>query len=406
MNALACAPRFLRRICLGLIAASPVLSVAAAETATEPKTHVLFMGADIDVQLDKKEYRVKNVAGYSFVINVDGKPVEVATNRGTVAMKVVPTLKLSDRRATVTGLKFERAYTPENDPVAKWRASQNAGSGYAAVTVAVGKWTNAMMGAQQARARNSAGAGQAELEAQMAEARYQQAEIAARNDIENAGRSAGEMQGELDQQLFDAVRVECDLTAPQPVRDPYVVIITQYRERDDPPGVVKNWIYAVQLDRLDDTPYKLRILKGGFPRGFELQKQQLHVYGAGRELGTNVADKNIALTRDEAHQYIIIDYLGAHRKSTLPPSVALGVGAKAFYPHYGSEQVKQEIYVKVDKDGHPQGAFRDEDCTRPSGDEFLEDLVSRTLFKPALKSGKAVDGVAKLKIIELAPGAA
>jgi hypothetical protein len=385
------------------VAAGLASALPAAETA-EPKTHVLFMGTDIDVQLNQKEYRVKNVAGYSFVINVDGKPVEVATNRGPIALKVIPSLKLSDRAATVAALSFERAYTPENDPTLKWQARQSLGSGQAAVGTAAGKWANAMMGANQAIARQSPGVPQALNEAAQAGQVYHQAQKSALSDFDSPGQAAAELQTELDQQLFDAVRVTCEISAPRPMNDPYLVIITQYREKDDPPGAVKNWVYAWQLDRLDETPLKVRILKGGFPPGFELLKQQLHVYGAGRELGTNVADKNVPLTRDEAHEYIVIDHLVTHKKATLPPSVALGVSSKDFYPHFGAEQVQQVIYVKVDKDGLPGGAFRNERCTEPSGDDYLEKLVGRTRFKPAIKEGKPVEGVARLKIVELARG--
>lgn len=398
--------RPLRSLLTASLLLAGVAAMPAAEPA-EPKNYVLFMGADIDVQRGKETYRVKNVVGDAFIIAVDQKPVEVPMNRGPIAMKVTPQLKLSDKGAAVKELKFERAYTPQNDPNKKWAAAQAGSAAQAQVGNTAGQMGSAMMGQQLAAQRGAALAGPSGTSfggdngVGMRVAAFNSASAGAGSDLNSAAYAGQQLQEELDKQLFDAVLVTCEVSAPKPMRDPYLVIITNYKVKDEP-NVTKSWVYAKALDRLDETPLKVRILQGGFPPGFEMVKQQLHVYGAGRELGTNVAEKNVALTRDEAHQYIVIDHITTHKGATLPPSVALGVGAKDFYPHYGSEQVKQEIYVKVDKDGLPHGAFRDEDCAKPSGDDYLEGLVAHTRFKPALKAGKPVDGVAKLRISGLA----
>jgi len=390
---------------VGIFVSSPDL--VAAE-APGQKTFVLFMGADIDVQVGKESHRVKNVAGDSFVITVDQKPVEVPMNRGPINMKVTPQLKLSDKTAVVKDLKFERAYTPDNDPNRKWASSQSGSAAQAAIGASAGKMGSAMMGAQLSQQRGASLAGPSgvtlggDTSLATATANYNQAVSAGGSDQNSAGYAAQQLQEELDKGLFDAVRVTCEVSSPKPMRDPYLVIITQYREKDDPPGAVKNWVFAKALDRLDEPPLTVRFLKGGFPPGFELLKQQIHLYGAGRELGTNVAEKNVALTRDEAHIYIVIDHLTTHKGATLAPSVALGVSYKDFFPHFATEQLAQEIFVKVNKDGLPEGVFRNENCSEATSDAFLESLVAQARFKPALKAGKAVDGVARLKIADLA----
>jgi hypothetical protein len=189
------------------------------------------------------------------------------------------------------------------------------------------------------------------------------------------------------------------------VQNPYIVVVTQYREKGDTSGPTQSRIFAGALERLDEKPVKFRILQGGFPPGYELVKADVHLYDAGREIGTNVADKNVWLTREEAHQYLVLDHLGMHKGATLPPALALGVNSWDVEPHYSPEQVKNAFYVKVAKDGLPKGAFRDAKCSQPSGDAYLDDLVAQARFKPALQAGKAVDGVVKLTIAELAPGA-
>ena len=49
---------------------------AIKEAADERKTHVLFMGADIAVRLDKKLYLVRNVKGSNWVVDMDGNRVD------------------------------------------------------------------------------------------------------------------------------------------------------------------------------------------------------------------------------------------------------------------------------------------------------------------------------------------
>ena len=374
------------------------------------------MGADIDVRQGRESYCVTNVTRDSFVVTVDGKPLEVLMNRGKINLKVNPQLKLSDKTAVVNALKFERTYTPETDPNKKWAAAQSGSAAQSAVGTSAGRMAGAQMGANLAEGYRNAllagrpggggggGSGGMAVDAGTVSTAnsFRQADAALGSDQNSAGYAAAQLQEELEKGLVDAVRVTAEISAPVPMSDPYVVIITQYREKDDPGGAARNWVYACQLDRLDEKPVKIRILKGGFPPGFEVLRQQIHVYGGGRELGTNVADKNVPLTRDEAHEYLIIDHLTTHKGATLPPAVAFGVNAWDVQPHYSAEQAQQVVYVKVTRGGLPQGAFRDENCSRRAGDSYLEQLVEQVRFKPALQAGKAVDGVAQLKIADLA----
>jgi hypothetical protein len=57
--------------------------------------------------------------------------------------------------------------------------------------------------------------------------------------------------------------------------------------------------------------------------------------------------------------------------------------------------------VKVNKDGLANGAFADQDCSRPLNDPYLDTVVSRVRFKPALAAGRPVDGVTVLNLNKL-----
>jgi len=407
-------PPALRRPGLaGLVAvASFVTPVRAAESSpAEAKSFVLFMGLDLDVQFGEETHRVKNVAGNSFVIAVNQQPVEVPMNRGPVKLKLTPQMKLTNKTAVVKGLKFERAYTFENDPTRKWARSQSGSAAQSYVGVSAGRMASAMMGVQLAHSRavdsgfpTAGGGGGLGPPDPVVMARldtFNRANFDLGSDVNSAGYMGQQLQEELDKELFDAVEVTCEISAPRPLRDPYVVVVTQYRVKDEP-GVVKNWIYARALERLDEYPLKVKFLQGGFPPGFELVKQELHVYGAGRELGTNLSDQRVSFTRDEAHRHMVNSHVATHKEANLAPVIALGVSRKDFFPHYTLDELQREIFIKVDRDGQPGGIFRNEDCSEPAEDAYLAGLVGNTRFMPALVAGRPAHGVARMKIADLA----
>src|SRR5438046_1813428 len=84
-------PRFSRRppILYFVAAACLPLGLSAAdESPPSPRTHVLFMGADLSVQREKKLYRVVDVTGSEFKIRVNGEDVLVRTRLGAINLHV------------------------------------------------------------------------------------------------------------------------------------------------------------------------------------------------------------------------------------------------------------------------------------------------------------------------------
>ncbi len=328
-----------------LVAAGPVLRLAAADPSPEPKTHTLFMGVDLDIQQKKEFFRVLDVSGGSFVIKVGDHNVDVPMDRGKTAMKVIRELKLTESSATIADLKGERAYTPENDPVKRFSKQQMGSSGQAIADNAQANWNLAIsyVGAAE-RVQdyyNKIGLGGSEGNSAVAAATenvnttaliHQNAQFNAGRGLNNIGVMVDKMQGELDKKLFDAMEVTFRVSSPHPLHYPYIVIVAQYREQDEKPGVAHNWIFASQLDPINNEPRRIRILRGGLPPGFELEKFQVHLYDHGNEIATNVADKRVPLTKDEAFEYVLIDYLGNHKGATLPPAPAMGRLPPGFIP--------------------------------------------------------------------------
>lgn len=387
-----------------LLSALPSFAADPASVAMAAKPYVLFMGADLEVQANRQLLRVHDVEGDAFVVQVKEGPLLVPMNRSVLNMQVTPRLKLRDRTAQVASLKIERAYTPQNDPHRKFTASQSGSAAQSSVGTTAGQMASAMMGAQLADQRAGAlGGGMASLGSGGAATQvnaFNTTSLAAGSDLNNAGVAAGQLQEELEKELFDGVLVTCEVSSPVPVRDAYLVVVAHYRDKSDPTNT-KRWISAKDLEHLDAEPLKVRVMQGGFPEGYELVRSTVHLYGNGLEFGTNVSDRSVWLTREEAHQYLVMEHVSAHKGETLPPALALGLDAANLRAAFDDAQAQQLVYVKVSRDGLPLGVFRDAECIRPGGDA-LERLVAVARFAPALAKGKPVEGLAKLRIADLA----
>ena len=77
----------------------------------------------------------------------------------------------------------------------------------------------------------------------------------------------------------------------------------------DRPGTVQNLVYAKELHPIDAHPTNVHFVEDGFPQDFELVDFQLHVYNRGEEVATTVSAERVELTRDEAFEYVRIEYI-------------------------------------------------------------------------------------------------
>ena len=391
-----------------LFAAAPVPGAAAPEAAApQPKTHTLFMGADLEVQVSQGFSRVRDVAGETFLVSADGKELSVPMNGGPVNLRVQQSLKLTPASATIANLKGERAYTPANDPGKRFMREQPGTNAQDMIARADGAY---MVISNLAAAGGTASGGGASGPGGMPIA---SGEVqAARNVAENAGTATfaegnnignyvTKMQGELAQELFDAMEVTFEVSSEKPLTAPYVLIIARYHEKDAKPVKSRNWIYAKALAPIDQKPRKIQVKAAGFPPGFVMEDFKVHLYDHGQELATNVADRRVPLTRDEAFQYVMIDYVSSHKDATLPPTPAMGKLPADLRSRLTSGQLAQTLFVRVGKDGLPAESFVDAACSQKVTDPYLQSVVADIRFKPALEKGKAVEGIAQLNFSDL-----
>jgi hypothetical protein len=394
-------------ICSGLIVLATISSGALAAEEAESQTHTLFMGADFDIQLNRAYYRVRDISGGSVVIRVDDRDVLLPMKEGPVAMKVVESLKLTEASAVIADLKGERTYSPANDPVRKFMREQPGGANHLSVNQAEIQSITAQQSVAAAQRNGAPGAASVQIVAQA----QQQAAAASNSltsavsaegaDYNNVGIYSTNMQEELAKKLFDAVAVTFEVSSPQPLNSPYVVIVAQYRECNEKPGAAHNWIYARALEPIGPKLRKIRLLQGGLPPGFELLKFRLHLFNRGQEIATNVAEKRVPLTREDAFQYLKIEYVTSHKDMTLPPTPAMGKLPADLRSRLTGAQIAVTFFVKVSKDGLPGEVFFDESCSQRVDDPDILSAIRNIRFKPALEKGRAVDGIARLNFDSL-----
>jgi hypothetical protein len=97
-----------------------------------------------------------------------------------------------------------------------------------------------------------------------------------------------------------------------------------------------------------------------------------------------------------------MEYIGSHLKDTLPAVPAMGKLPADLPSILAAGKYAWPFYVRVSPDGLADKAFSDAACTREVGDAYLDSVVGRIRFKPALDHGKPVDGIASLNLSKLA----
>lgn len=404
----------LRRVArlASLTTAACFLTAGAAEpTGTPPKTHTLFMGANLAIVSKDSRLPVKNVQQNSFVVQGPRGEIVVHPDDRQFQLKVNDALKLATDCATVDHLAFERTYTPGNDPMQKFadaaRVSAYMASGVDSSTAGLRNAEGALGYATAVATPGGNEPGNAsalEMQAHAAESLataqtdFDRSQASNNMDVFSTVGTSSRLNSDLNAERFDALRVTFQVSSPRPLTTPYVVIFLRFLQEKDRPDTASVWIYAERLPDIDEHPHKVTILRGGFPPGYQIDSYHVHLYEGPTEIATSVARKRVALTTDEAFQYSVIDYAGRNRELTVEPSPA-----KAFWPadlsaRLTAEKLDRILYVKVRKDGTAAGLFEDQACTQAVGDAALEAVLPDLRFQPALAKGKPVEGVVMMKL--------
>jgi hypothetical protein len=391
--------------CLGLVnlAGSAVHADEPDAAAPAAKTHVLYMGADLSIQQGKKYYRVEDVDGSEFVITVRGKPQFIRTRLQTNHLKVDPGLKLAPFSVRLDELQGGPGYTPAADPRHKFNARSGAASGATAArdmaSANVAEITDTLSKIDRTVEPFRTSLLETELAKQqdnLGGADYQLG-----TDYGSVGTMANALALELAEGNFDLVDVSFKISSPEPLDDPYMVVLVEFQPRGAKPGDNSLLIHAKALDPIGPEPKYIRIREGGMPVGFKYLRHEVHIYNRGREVATNVSSRRVELSRDEAREYLLIEYLGSNKDATVPAAAVAGSLPASVRGRVSAEQLNRTCYARIAKDGRLTGLFADEAASLPIADADFAGLFADALYKPALAQGKPMDGVVRVKLADL-----
>jgi len=164
---------------------------------------------------------------------------------------------------------------------------------------------------------------------------------------------------------------------------------------------VQNHIYARALDPIDTHISTVHFTEEGFPPEYELVDFQVHIYDRGVEIATNLAANRVELTREEAFEYVKMEYVSAHKGETLQAVPVMGKLPAELPTRIAAGNYTETFFVLVSKDGVGHDAYLDRMCTKKTDDPFLDAVVRGLRFKPALSGGIPVEGVAAVNLTKL-----
>lgn len=379
-------------------AVEPIPVAAAAEATPQ----VLFMGTDVVILKDRDFHRVVAISDGAYVIEQRGRLVRVPLASRDIRLKVEPSLKLSGVSVDVDKLRTAQGYTPATDPRRKRLAAAGQAAGSAA---AVDLATDTLITATAAQQNVFiTGTGPQETLSALGQqtATAEGARLSVASQQVSAADQADRLVGDLTEERYDAMEVDFELSSETPLADAAVVVVMRYRHRGAPRGMERDMIHAQSLDGLDRTPRKISVRQGGFPAGFVLDEVQVHVYDGGREVASNVAPKRVALGREDAFQYLLMEHVSANRGRSVAAAPALGSLSAEQRAAIPPDQLERTFHVKVGKDGRPLGTYADADLRVRVEDGPVTEALAQILFTPALENGRPVDGVAAVRLDRLA----
>jgi hypothetical protein len=361
-----------------LVGMSGFFVSSVAEEAAEKKNYILYTGANLQVMDGEEVYPVVGVSNFALSVSRQGRIEKIPLDK-VGRLWIEREMKLNKQSAVISNLRSKKAFTPGRETTADWG------------TISTGGYAN-----DQGTLDNVAG-------------NFFEDEIALQKNRGSATglrggftSSAGptEMPGQRGREgevLQDALEVSLDLASGDSIADPYLVLVTDYHDPAVPDQFFRKFMVKV-LNRISPDPVSIRLLQDRFPAGFEVEEFNLYLYSGGKEIPTNLSDKQVALTTDEAYQYLILEYLVGHKGETLAPRpMWVGMPAKV------KEQIRNleanpQVDLILDKKG------RVIDLTVPSESELGPDIIEALRafrFYPTLENGKAVEGSYALRPKEL-----
>ncbi|MEO6002570.1 MAG: hypothetical protein ABIZ04_15925 [Opitutus sp.] len=196
------------------------------------------------------------------------------------------------------------------------------------------------------------------------------------------------------------VELTFDVSSPTPLENAYIVVVANYASPSKPNEVARQ-ISAREFALIDSHPKRVKMSHAASINRLPFKKFDMALFANGQEVATNLSEKRMALTSDQAFQFFLIDYLTAHKGATLPPAPVLMKPRAEIRRAVEKAEKNHTIYANLDKSGNVLVITSDAAGTQPLP-ASVQSVLQNVRFMPALEKGAPVAGRIKVTLAQLA----
>lgn len=394
-----------RAVFVLILALLEIAPLVAVDTGTEPKDCMIFPGLNLMIKRGANYFPLIGVTKNGALIRVNGREVPLRFDEIN-SCRVLRPVVVSDWRMNITHLETVQSYTPAADPRRVWRESESLLIDYQQDQVdAVFSRLRMEEGGLNLVTQTTKGlvADPLQLVPEDGVTTLKMALSEAAGDTDGLDSGAfydRKSKENLDKEHFDAVSVGFEVSSPLPVQNPYLVMAADYRLGAKSPAILRR-IALMKLDPINREPRKVTLKLPGFPLGFVLIRNQIHIYEGEKEIATDATRPRMEVSRTEMFRYLEIQYAAENKGRTLPPVAIRGLSQVTIRDKVEPGQLDQSLKIKVSKDGEVVDWSARGSATVAISvpiNSYLRDLH----FYPALDNGTPVDGTVVEKLADLA----
>ncbi len=390
----------LRIVSAALLAVAWSLPLAAQDPA---KPFRLFIGVDLMVKGDDDSYRrVDSLKPYEVILAEPDLPR--LRLRDVASFSWERKTKVSRAPLVISDFEQHKVFSVRNDRAIQYMATQNNLTLYAQEKadfqqMKIGDAGRMVVAAASNRARlDTAAANGVVVHASSYAAADAWVEAAKENyaqSIEDFGEQALESTAiinntaMLDEALEgtseggeDILALAFTVSSAEPIADAYVVVMGTVTQ-DEQKGVVT---FHHPIGAIGPEPRKIRIRKTGFKPGFTIEDVKLHLYAYGKELATNLSERAVAMTREQAREFLLLSHIADHAVESVDPAPVWTLAPPALLAAKSAAAFNHPVVVNLDADGSVLSIHNSETEARAYLAEIHDAADLRTKASPVGKS--------------------
>ena len=380
-------PDLFGRLLSGLLLVGAPLVPAALHAASSSNQYQLFVGLDLEVPWKEGFRSVRNAVNRNLGVEIeaDGELHRVRLERaGNLRMR--RELKVSRAPVKIEGLNTERCYSMWNDPARTWMRAEITMESQTEVQLQ--EVTHDLLGMNNLVITEGfipAAVKEALRDAQFQKAEDQYMRIS-RPKLTDQGW-ADRINQELDAEQFDAIEAIFDVSAAETIADAYVVLLTNYKV----PGRTEpyRFIYTQAIGTVDSRPRRVRLFSDGLPPGYEIIDSSVHLYAYGTEYASNLSEKAVDVSMEQAIDLLIASHLSSNRGKTLRAQPIWQTAPANFRSRLDIKALPRRATLEIDEKGRVQAVLDDDgQPLRLTG--LAQSVLTDTRYLPALENGAPV----------------